>query len=148
MAKRHIATQLNITREEMVELLNDDLAREFQAIMAYTSLELDKHASEELGHALKIVKQINDLGGTPSMGAGPHKLPGDKVEVLRRDLEDKREAVAHYRRRICQAEAMHEAALNETLREIVEEEQAHEMDLCDALGIEPSNPTHPPESES
>src|SRR3954471_24228086 len=68
--------ELNISRERMIELLNEDLAREYQAIIAYVVYskllkgaaysdiagELEKHASEELDHALKITQQIDYLG--------------------------------------------------------------------------------------
>jgi len=57
---------LNITREQMIQLLNEDLAGEYQAIIAYTvysqvlkdaaytdiARELERHAAEELQHAI------------------------------------------------------------------------------------------------
>lgn len=144
----------NITREEMVKFLNDDLAREYQAIIAYTvysqlikgaaytdvARELEKHAGEELAHAIMIAKQIDYLGGTPTTTPKTVKLSNKPDELLRFDLENERETVAHYRQRIRQAEAMGEFALSETLRKIIAQEQEHEIDLCDALGIEVPKP--------
>ena len=141
---------MKVSREEMVKLLNEDLAREFQAVIAYTvysqilkgaaytdiARELEKHAGEELQHALKIAKQIDYLGGMPGVTPKPVKTSDDPVEMLRADLENERETVAQYRERIRQAEAMGEFALSETLRDIIVQEQEHEMDLCDALGID------------
>lgn len=141
---------LAISREEMVELLNEDLAREYQAIIAYTvysqllkgaaytdiARELEKHAGEELSHAIKIAKQIDYLGGTPVVVANPVKLSKEPKELLRFDLENEQETVANYRTRIRQAEAMGEFALSETLRGIIAQEQEHEIDLADALGID------------
>ena len=150
MTNNNITTEWNITREQMIKLLNEDLAGEYQAIIAYTvysqvlkgaeytdiARELEAHAGEELAHAIKIAKQIDYLGGMPAVTAKPVKSSNDPVEMLRADLENERETVGRYRERIRQAEAMGEFALSETLRAIIVEEQEHEIDLCAALGIE------------
>jgi bacterioferritin len=149
MTKEVEATGLNITRQEMIELLNEDLAGEYQAIIAYTvysqvlkgaaytdiARELEAHAGEELAHALKIAKQIDYLGGMPCGTPKPVKLTQDPVEMLRADLQNERETVGRYRQRIRQAEAMGEFALSETLRAIIVQEQEHEIDLSAALDI-------------
>jgi bacterioferritin len=140
----------NITREKLIELLNEDLSREYQAIIAYVvysqvikgaaytdiARELETHAKEELDHALKISKQIDYLGGTPAVTAKAVKLSNKPEDLLRFDLDNEVETVANYRTRIRQAEALGEFALSETLREIIVQEQEHEIDLADALGIE------------
>src|SRR5580658_6146931 len=145
-----MSDDLNITREQMVELLNADLSREYQAIIAYVvysqvikgaeytdiARELETHAGEELQHAIKIAKQIDYLGGSPVVVPQPVKTSDDPVVMLRADLENERQTVANYRQRIRQAEAMGEFALSETLREIIVQEQEHEIDLADALGID------------
>jgi bacterioferritin len=125
-------TGLNITREQMIQLLNEDLAGEYQAIIAYTvysqvlkgaaytdiARELEAHAGEELAHAIKIAKQIDYLGGMPCVTPKPVKTSNDPVEMLRADLENEREF-----------------ALSETLRAIILQEQDHEIDLSAALDI-------------
>src|SRR5437667_2836897 len=140
-----------ISREEMVHLLNEDLAREYQAIIAYTvysqvlkgapytdiAEELEKHAREELEHALKLSRQINYFGGMPEVWPKEVKTSHDARQMLQFDLENERQTLANYRQRIQQAEAMGEFALSEVLREIVVQEQEHLIDLADALGIEP-----------
>ena len=150
MAKEDVSQELNISRDQMIKLLNDDLAREYQAIIAYTvysqvikgaeytdiARELEKHAAEELSHAIKIARQIDYLGGKPRVVPKPVKTPNSPADMLRADLENERETVANYRQRIQQAEAMGEFALSETLREIIVQEQDHEIDLSDALGID------------
>ncbi|HWD17741.1 MAG TPA: ferritin-like domain-containing protein [Verrucomicrobiae bacterium] len=150
MANENKNEHSNITREKMVQLLNEDLAREYQAIIAYTvysqmikgaeytdiARELEKHAGEELDHAIKIAKQIDYLGGTPVVTPKPVKLSDDPAALLRFDLENEQETVENYRQRIRQAEALGEFALSETLRGIIVQEQEHEIDLADALGIE------------
>jgi bacterioferritin len=149
MAKKNTTAELNVTREQMIRLLNDDLAGEYQAIIAYTvysqvlkgaaytdiARELELHAAEELQHAIKIAKQIDYLGGMPCVAAKPVKTSNDPVTMLRADLENERETVGRYRERIRQAEAMGEFALSETLRAIIVQEQEHEIDLSAALDI-------------
>jgi bacterioferritin len=149
MNKENITTGLNITRERMIQLLNEDLAGEYQAIIAYTvysqvlkgaaytdiARELEAHAGEELAHAIKIAKQIDYLGGMPSVTPKPVKTSSDPIAMLRADLENERETVGRYRERIRQAEAMGEFALSETLRGIIVQEQEHEIDLSAALDI-------------
>jgi bacterioferritin len=149
MAKEKLKSGLNITRAQMIELLNEDLAGEYQAIIAYTvysqvlkgaaytdiARELEAHAGEELAHAIKIAKQIDYLGGMPGVSPKPVKSSDDPVEMLRADLENERETVGRYRERIRQAEAMGEFALSETLRAIIVQEQEHEIDLSAALNI-------------
>lgn len=138
-----------ISRDQMIQFLNDDLAGEYQAIIAYTvysqvlkgaaytdiARELELHAAEELQHAIKIAKQIDYLGGMPAVTPKPVKTSSDPVEMLRADLENERETIVRYRERIRQAEAMGEFALSETLRGIIAQEQEHEIDLSSALGI-------------
>jgi len=139
-----------ITREEMVELLNEDLAREYQAIIAYTvysqvlkgaaytdiASELELHAAEELTHALQISKQIDYFGGMPATEPKEVKTSDDPKKMLQFDLENERVTIQNYRDRIRQADAMGEFALSEVLREIIVQEQEHLIDLATALGIE------------
>ena len=149
-----LSPEPTLSREQMVQLLNEDLAREYQAVIAYTvysqmlkgpeymdiAAELETHATEELQHALKIARQIDYFGGVPGVVPKPVKVTENPEEMLRADLENERETVAQYRQRIRQAEAMGEFALSETLREIIIQEQDHEMDLADALGIQVPEP--------
>jgi bacterioferritin len=150
MDQKSTGESSNLTRDHMVELLNDDLAREYQAVIAYTvysqvlkgaeytdiARELQKHAGEELAHAIKIAKQVDYFGGMPVVTPKPVKTSEDPKEMLRADLENERETIKQYRQRIRQAEELQEYALSEVLREIIVQEQDHEMDLCDALGID------------
>ena len=158
MTKVDTTTELNITRERMIQLLNEDLAGEYQAIIAYTvysqmlkgaaytdiARELEAHAGEELAHAIRIAKQIDYLGGMPGVTPKPVKTSSDPVAMLRADLENERETVGRYRERIRQAEAMGEFALSETLRAIIVQEQEHEIDLSAALDINVPPAKEPP----
>jgi bacterioferritin len=139
-----------ITREEMVKLLNEDLAREYQAIIAYVVYsqvikgakyqhiagELERHASEELSHALQIARQVDYFNGTPVVTPEAVKMSDQPEDLLRFDLENERVTIINYRIRIRQAEAMGEFALSEVLREIIVQEQEHLTDLATALGID------------
>jgi len=134
----------------MVELLNEDLAREYQAIIAYTVYsqtmkgaaftdiagELAVHATEELSHALQIAKQIDYLNGTPTVVPKEVKMSDKAEEMLRFDLENEKQTIINYRERIRQAEELGEFALSEVLRKIIAQEQEHLTDLADALGID------------
>jgi len=145
--------ETKITREELVTLLNEDLAREYQAVIAYTvysqtikgaaytdiARELATHAAEELSHALLIAKQIDYLNGEPIVTPKEVKRSKDAAEMLRFDLENERQTIIQYRQRIRQAESLGEYALSEVLRKIIAQEQEHLTDLADALGID--NPT-------
>lgn len=139
-----------ISPEQMVELLNEDLAREYQAIIAYIIYsqtikgaeyghiagELKLHASEELAHAIEIANQIDYLHGTPTNEPKEVKMSADAKTMLQFDLENERVTIRNYRDRIRQADAMGEFALGEALRKIIAQEQEHLQDLADALGIE------------
>jgi bacterioferritin len=147
------ANEVEITRARLVELLNEDLAREYQAIIAYTvysqtikgaaytdiARELAIHAAEELSHALQIAKQIDYLNGQPVTVPREVKTSDKPEEMLRFDLENERTTILNYRQRIRQAEFLGEFALSEVLRKIIAQEQEHLTDLADALGID--NPT-------
>ena len=139
-----------IDRKRMIDLLNEDLAREFQAVIAYViysqtlkgaeynhiAQELEKHAGEELQHALKIAKQIDYFNGEPTNKPKEVKLSDKPRDMLKFDLENERVTIVNYRERIRQADSMGEFALGEVLREIIAQEQEHLQDLADALGID------------
>jgi bacterioferritin len=137
-----------ITREKLVALLNEDLSREYQAIIAYVvysqalkgaqymniAKELEKHAGEELQHALMIAKNIDYLGGMPTATARPVKLSEDAETMIRADLDNENETIRNYRDRVKQCEALQEYAIAEDIVEILRQEQEHQIDLATALG--------------
>ncbi|HWL73701.1 MAG TPA: ferritin-like domain-containing protein [Burkholderiaceae bacterium] len=141
-------TQPTITREDLLRGLQEDLSREYQAILAYVvysqalkgaqymtiAKELEVHAAEELQHAIIIAKQIDYLGGMPNATALPVKLTESAEEMLRADLQNENDTVRAYRERVRQCEALGEFALGEQIREILIQEQEHQMDLASALG--------------
>jgi bacterioferritin len=140
-----------VTREGLIDLLNEDLAREFQAIIAYVNYsqvlkgaqymniaaELEVHAREELQHALIISNQIDYLGGMPTVVAKPVKTSENAEEMLRFDLDNENETIRNYRDRVRQCDVLGEYALAEHIREILIQEQDHQIALATALGIDP-----------
>jgi len=142
-----------ISREEMVRLLNEDLAREYQAIIAYVVYsqvlkgpeymniagELEKHAQEELAHALVLSKQIDYLGGMPTVAPKQVRTSEDPRAMLRFDLDNENETIRNYRERVRQCEALGEYAMAEHIREILVQEQDHLIELATALGKDPSS---------
>jgi bacterioferritin len=142
----------NVSRERLIELLNEDLAREYQAVIAYVvysqvikgaaymniAAELEKHAQEELAHALIIAKQIDYLGGMPTVTALPVKTSDKAEDLLRFDLDNENQTIRSYRERLRQCESVGEYAIAEHIRGILVNEQEHQIDLQTALGKGPS----------
>ena len=143
-----------MTREILIEALNEDLAREYQAIIAYVNYsqvlkgaaymniadELAVHAAEELDHALQIANHVDYLGGMPCVTPKLVKTSEKAEEMLQFDLENEKETIRNYRRRIKQADELNEFAIAESLRNIVVQEQDHLIALATALGIDAPNP--------
>jgi len=137
-----------VSREQLIDLLNEDLAREYQAVIAYTvysqvlkgaaymkiAEELGKHAGEELAHAMILAKQIDYLGGMPTVVPKPVKTSEDAVTMLKFDLANENETIRNYRERVRQCEALSEYAMAEQIRGILVQEQDHQIDLATALG--------------
>ena len=137
-----------LTRKQLIDLLNEDLSREYQAIIAYVNYsqvlkgaaymsiakELEVHAGEELAHALTIASQIDYLGGMPTVTPKPVKTSEKAEDMLRFDLDNENETIANYRVRVRQCEEMGEYAIAENIRKILVQEQEHQMDLATALG--------------
>ena len=151
MAQKQVG---GITREQMIDALNGDLEREYQAIISYVNYsqvlkgaaymniadELAVHAKEELDHALQVANYVDYLGGMPSVVPKPVKTSEKAEEMLKFDLENEKETIRHYRRRVKQADELNEFAIAEGLREILVQEQDHLIALATALGIDPPNP--------
>src|SRR6202142_1346856 len=151
MAKPKSAANSNeVSRERLAELLNEDLSREYQAIIAYVvysqvlsgaqymdiAAQLEIHAKQELDHALTLSRQIDYLGKMPSVTPLPVRTSKNPKDMLRFDLESENETIRNYRDRIRQCEALGEYAMEEQIRQILVQEQDHQIDLATALGEE------------
>ncbi len=143
-----VVSEPTVTRSQLIALLNEDLSREYQAIIAYTvysqvlkgaaymniAAQLKIHATQELQHALTVAKQIDYLGGMPTAQAKAVKVSEKPEEMLQFDLDNENETVRNYRQRVRQCEALGEYALAEQIRQILIQEQDHQIDLATALG--------------
>ncbi len=139
-----------ISRDRLAELLNEDLAREYQAVIAYVVYsqvlkgaeymsiadQLQIHAKQELDHALTLARQLDYLGKMPTVTPKPVKTSEDSKQMLRFDLDNENETIRNYRDRVRQCEALGEFALAEQIRQILMQEQDHQIDLATALGEE------------
>ena len=139
-----------VTRAQLADLLNEDLSREYQAIIAYVvysqvlkgaeymsiAAQLEEHAHQELQHALTISRQIDYLGKMPSVTPKPVKTSAKARDMLKFDLDNENETILNYRERVRQCEALGEFAMAEQIREILVQEQDHQIDLATALGEE------------
>jgi bacterioferritin len=139
-----------VSRDRLAELLNEDLAREYQAIISYVvysqvlsgaqymdiAAQLEIHAKQELDHALIISRQIDYLGKMPAVTPKAVRTSKDPKEMLRYDLENENDTIRNYRDRVRQCESLGEFALAEQIRQILVQEQDHQIDLATALGEE------------
>ena len=153
MAKQDAKDGGVISRDRLAELLNEDLSREYQAIIAYVvysqvlkgaeymsiAEQLELHAKQELDHAITIARQIDYLGKMPSVTPKPVKTSDKATEMLRFDLNNENDTVRNYRERIRQCEALGEFAMAEQIRQILVQEQDHQIDLATALGEDVPN---------
>jgi bacterioferritin len=150
---RSAVVENEISRDQLAELLNEDLAREYQAIIGYVVYsqvlkgaeymdiagQLEIHAKQELEHALTISRQIDYLGKMPAVSPRPVRTSKDAKEMLRFDLENENETIRNYRDRVRQCEVLGEFAMAEQIRQILVQEQDHQIDLATALGEEVPN---------
>lgn len=141
-------------RAQLINDLNQDLEREYQAIISYVTYsqvlkgapymniaaELEKHAHEELAHALIVAKQIDYLGGMPAVVPKPVKTSEKAEDMLRFDLDNETVTIKNYRERVKQCETLQEYAMAEQLRTILVDEQDHQIALATALGIDVPKP--------
>jgi bacterioferritin len=141
----------SVTREQLVQGLQEDIAREYKAIIQYIIFSqkldgarymeiariLEGHAHEELNHAIAVAKQLDYFGAYPVHEPKPVIVSEDNDEMLWADLAAEDETVANYRERIIQAQALGEFALAEILQEIIKDEQDHQIELAAALGVVP-----------
>lgn len=126
-------------KQSLIEALNQDLAYELQAVVAYTrwAAEVDgphrdllramfqSEIPDELGHAQFLADKIAVYGGTPT--TTPKAVPEARTnhERLNAVMTMEETAIKNYNQRIEQAEAAGETALKVHLEEMVEDETEH-----------------------
>jgi bacterioferritin len=158
-APKSAENEKEISRDRLAELLNEDLSREYQAIIAYVvysqvlsgaaymdiAAQLEIHAKQELDHALILSRQIDYLGKMPVVTPKPVRTSEDPKQMLRFDLDNENETIRNYRDRVRQCEALGEFAMAEQIRQILMQEQDHQIDLATALGEDVPNVSSGPQ---
>lgn len=138
-----------MTKNELISELNGDLAYEFAAAIQYVqhaatltggefqsiNAELLVHVNEEIGHANLLAEQIDYLGGVPTMDVEERHTDSDSRKMLEQDLEGERLAIRRYKERIKQAQELELYALETVLKQILADEEEHERDIMEALGM-------------
>jgi bacterioferritin len=154
-----MAKDSKLTRKQLIALLNEDLEREYQAIIAYVvysqvlkgaeymniASELEVHAGEELQHAITIANQIDYLGGMPAVTPKVVKTSEKPTDMLKFDLNNENDTIRNYRERIRQCEELGEYGIAEQIRQILVQEQDHQIALATALGVDVPDVTSPKE---
>ncbi len=103
--------------------------------------ELEKHAGEELQHALTVSKHIDYLGGMPTATPLPVKQSENaEDDAARRSRRTRATRFAPTASASRQCESLGEYAIAEDIREILRQEQEHQIDLATALGEDPPEP--------
>ena len=132
---------------QLIDLLNEDLRRHLEAIMLcvnYSEMlggnadrniarQLAKHLHSELQQALKSAERICSLGAEPEINPPVIQGFASIEEILRFKLEDKARSIRSYLARVRQCEALGEHAMAGQIREILLNEQQHQIYLATAL---------------
>jgi len=138
-----------MSKDDIIKDLNGDLAYEYAAAIQYIqhaatltggefqsiNAELLVHVNEEIGHANILAEQIDYLGGVPTMDVAERHTDKDSKKMLEQDLEGERLAIKRYKERIKQAQALELWALETALKQILADEEEHERDIMEALGM-------------
>lgn len=133
---------------DLIDRLNEDLATEYQSIVQYVQHgatikgaeyraivdELAAHLGQELEHAKTLAKQIDFLGGVPTVRVPDVPDSPDGASALRTDLKLEERQLRRYRDRVQQATDLGLPDVAEALRPLLEQTQDHVSDLRDALG--------------
>jgi bacterioferritin len=137
-----------VDTKEFIERLNEDLGTEYQSIIQYVQHtatikgaeylsiveELGKHLDQELEHAKTLARQIDFLGGTPTVEVPPIPNHPDGASALQADLALEEAQLERYRARYKEANDLNLPDVGEALRPLLQQTQDHVNDLRDALG--------------
>jgi hypothetical protein len=78
-----------MTRQQLIELLNGDLSREYQAIIAYVVYSQVLKGAEYMTVAEELERHAKEELGMPTATPQPVKLSDDARIMLRADLKTK-----------------------------------------------------------
>lgn len=131
------------TKQDLLDGLNEDLAAEYAAVIAYRSYasmvkgpyrqELRAFFSaeilDELNHAMLLADKIVALGGTPTTTLPPIRLTDDAREMIQLALETEKQAIARYVERRRQAEQLGHFGLAVELDNLIADESRHRDEM-------------------
>jgi len=98
-------------RQQLAQLMNEDLGTEFRSIVQYTQHiatlkgldvqsilpELRSHLTQELSHAVILAEQIDFLGAVPSVQVPSVPSETDTQPALQLDLDLEEQQLRRYR---------------------------------------------------
>lgn len=136
-----------MTEQELIDLLNDDLAHELQAITQYLTYaakvngpyrpELSEfflaEIPEETEHAKYLANKIVALGGEPTTTAATVPSASTNREMLQAVFEAESGAVDRYAERSEQAEKMGMKGLQVQLEDMCRDETEHRDEVARIL---------------
>ncbi len=137
------------SKEELIKLLNEDIAYEYAAAIQYVQhasvitgaefqaiqKELLVHVNEEIQHAIQLSEQVAYIGGTPTTEITERYTDTDSHKMLKQDLAGEQLAIKRYNERIKQAQELELYGLEMVLKGILSQEEEHERDIAAALGL-------------
>lgn len=138
-----------MTKQDLVENLNSDLAAELGAIIQYItyaakvsganrpqlSAFFEAEIADEHRHAQFLSNKIVSLGGNPTTVPTEVQPAASNQEMLGAVLEAERLAVAHYTERAQQAEALGEKGLAINLEDMIKDESRHAEECARVLSV-------------
>ncbi len=128
-----------VTREELIELLNGDLSREYQAIITYiqyaasvtgpyrTELKnfFASEVPDETMHAQYLADKIAAMGGVPTVAPEAVPQETDVKKMLENIVEAETTARNNYSARAKQADELGEVGLANHLEDMADDESGH-----------------------
>ena len=135
--------QTIMTKEKLIQGLNEDLGAELGTVIRYTyqaakcegllAVELRellvKEAQDELGHAAFLMDVIQDLGAEPTTTPKPFEKPADLKGMLELDVRMEAEDVANYLAHAKLAGELEFPELRMKLEEMAADEAGHGRQL-------------------
>jgi bacterioferritin len=132
-----------IPKQQLIDALNEDLAREYQAVIQYRTYAsavrgpyrrelrafFEAEIADELTHAQLLADKVVSLGGTPATKNAPVRFSDDARQMLQNALEDEEATITRYVERRSQAEELGEYGLAVDMDDLIADESKHRDEL-------------------
>ncbi len=134
---------MGVTKEQLIEGLNIDLANEYGAAIQYTysaavvsglyrsALKpfFEEEIADELNDALYLAEKIKSLGGSPTTEAAEVPRPTDVKGLLEAVLKAETDTIERYEERKKQAEELGLTELVVQLEDMIADETRHKEEV-------------------